>query len=182
MPVDAVRDGAIDVILRVFEKNAYLDVSLDKTLRRKKLKERGRRFLTHLAYGTVRHRLLSDHILTPLLHQPLEKLPKPILAVLRMGAFQALFCNQVTFPAMVHTSVDLAKKRGHAGTARLVNAVLKRVPQSLDEVTLPDPEREPVRHLSVRYSLPVWLVEQWHADFGADRARAMCEASDVPAA
>ncbi len=33
MPVDAVRDAALDAILRVFEKGAFLDASLDKTLR-----------------------------------------------------------------------------------------------------------------------------------------------------
>ena len=47
MPVDPVRDAAIDVLLRVFEHDAYLTVSLDKTLRRKSgaLSDRGRRFL-----------------------------------------------------------------------------------------------------------------------------------------
>ncbi|MBN2310156.1 MAG: 16S rRNA (cytosine(967)-C(5))-methyltransferase RsmB, partial [Candidatus Hydrogenedentes bacterium] len=181
MPVDATRDAAIDVLLRVFERDAYLDVSLDKTLRRKDLPERGRRFLTQLVYGTVRHKLLCDHILTPLLRQPLDKLPPAIHVILRMGVFQALFCNQVTFPAMVHTSVDLAKKRGHAGTARLVNAVLKRAPQTLDSVTLPDPEADPVGYLRVRYSMPRWLVRTWLDEMGFERTRQWCELTDEPA-
>ncbi len=181
MPVDAVRDAALDVILRVFEKGTFLDASLDKTLRRKRVSERGRRFLTQLAYGTVRHAVLCDSILEKLAHQPLAKLPPSILAVLRMGVFQALFCDQVTFPAMVHTSVDLAKKRGHAGTARLVNAVLRRAPASLDDVQLPDPKKEPAEYLRVRFSLPKWLVEKWTSQYGHERTEELCAALNLPA-
>ena len=181
MNIDAVRDAAIDVLLRVFERDVHLDVSLDKTIRRKVLSDRGRRFMTQLAYGTVRYRLLCDHVLTGLVRQPLEKLPPPILAILRMGVFQALFCRQVTFPAMVHTSVDLAKKRGHAGTAKLANAVLKRVPQKLEDVSLPGMEDNPAFALSVRHSMPHWIVERWIRELGQDGAAALCEASNTQA-
>src|SRR5690606_35623839 len=99
MPVDVVRDAAVDVLLRVFERGVHLDVSLDKTLRRKDPSERGRRFLTQLVYGTVRHRILLDHVLEPLLRQPLSNLPPPIWVILRMGVYQSLFLSQVTFPA-----------------------------------------------------------------------------------
>ncbi|MCC6698165.1 MAG: 16S rRNA (cytosine(967)-C(5))-methyltransferase RsmB [Candidatus Hydrogenedentes bacterium] len=181
MNIDPVRDAAIDVLLRVFERNVHLDESLDKTIRRKALSDRGRRFLTQLAYGTVRYRLLCDHVLKRLVRQPLDKLPPPILAILRMGVFQALYCRQVTFPAMVHTSVDLAKKRGHAGTAKLANAVLKRVPQHLEDVALPDSDTDPAAPLSVGHSMPLWLVTRWLREYGRDGAAALCEASNIQA-
>ena len=177
MPVDLVRDAAIDVLLRVFEDRAYLERSLDKTLRRKPLSDRGRRFLAQVAYGVVRHRGLCDHVLVRLCHQPLEELPLPILTILRMGIFQALFCRQVTFPAMVHTSVDLAKRRGHAGTARLVNAVLRKAPHSIEEVRLPSREKNVASFLAVRYSAPDWLVKLWIDDFGEEEAESLLAAS-----
>jgi len=176
MPVDLVRDAAVDVILRVFTRGVFLDASLDKTIRRKKLSDRGRRFLTHLSYGTVRHRMLCDHVLARLCRDPLEQLPPPILAILRMAVYQGIFLNQVTQPAMVHTSVELAKRRGHAGLARLVNAVLRRAPASLDDVVLPDPGEDPVAYLSLRYSTPVWLLERWREEFGETEAAALCAA------
>lgn len=180
MSVDSVRDAAIEVLLRVSERNVFLSDALDKTLRRKSLGDRGNRFLTQLVYGTVRHQRLADHILGRLLQQPITELPRPIHLILRMGVFQSLFCNQVTFPAMVHTSVDLAKKRGHPGTARLTNAVLKRVPQRIDDLPLPS-EENIVRHLGVRYSLPDWLVQQWIDHFGEEHATALCAASNAQA-
>jgi 16S rRNA (cytosine967-C5)-methyltransferase len=182
MPVDRVRDAAVDVLLRVLEGDAYLDRSLDKTLRRKEdLGDRGRRFLTMLAYGTVRHLALCDYVLAPLLHQPLAELPGPIRTILRMGVFQGLFLNQVTRPALVHTSVDLAKRRGHAGTARLVNAVLRRLPSSLDAVNFPSREDDPVAHLAARYSLPSWLAARWVQDFGLEKAFELAVASSEEA-
>lgn len=181
MPVDEVRDTAIDVLLRVFERQVHLDVSLDKSLRRRQLSPRGRRFLTQLCYGTVRHKVLCDHVLRDLCTQPLDKLPRPIHAILRMAIFQALFCNQVTRPAMVHTSVDLAKKRTHAGIARLVNAVLRRAPESLDEVRLPSRDADPVEYLCTRHSMPRWLVKGWLAEYGLDRAEALCTTCNIEA-
>jgi 16S rRNA (cytosine967-C5)-methyltransferase len=175
--VDAVRDAAVEALLRVSEKNIFLSDSIDKTLRRKGLSDRGSRFLSQLVYGTVRHQRLCDHILGRLLKQPIAELPRPIHIILRMGVFQALFCNQVTFPAMVHTSVDLAKKRGHPGTAGLTNAVLKRVPQRIEDIPLPDVSHGLARHLGVRYSLPDWIVQQWIDLFGAESAAALCAAS-----
>ncbi len=182
MPVDPVRDAAIDVLLRVFDRGAFLNLSLDKTLRRKTdLSERGARFLTQLVYGTTRHAGLCDYVVQPLLHQPLDELPTPIRMVLRMGVFQALFCHQVTFPAMVHTSVDLAKKRGHIGTSRLVNAVLKRIPQSLEQISFPDRETQPVEFLSARYSIASWIAASWIDEYGFAGAEALCAAADSEA-
>ncbi|MFP4172056.1 MAG: 16S rRNA (cytosine(967)-C(5))-methyltransferase RsmB [Candidatus Hydrogenedentota bacterium] len=177
MAADPVRDAAIDVLLRVYTRGAYLKEALDKSLRRRNLSDRGRRFLTQLVYGAVRHRLLCGHILQRLLHQPLEELPVPIRLVLEMGVYQALFCDNVTFPAMVHTSVELAKKRGHAGTAKLANAVLKKVPESLDDVALPSRDHEWREYLSVRYSLPLWMVQLWERDAAqGGELEALCQA------
>jgi len=173
---DPVRDAGVGVLLRVFEHGAFLERALDRTLGRRQLSDRGRRFLTQLVYGTVRHRLLCDYVLEGRLHQPLDELPGPIRAILRMGVFQSLFCRQVTFPSMVHTSVELAKRRGHAGTARLVNAVLRRVPQGMEDVALP-PLEDRARYLSVRYSVPQWLVAEWLSEHGDAGAEKLCDAA-----
>ena len=174
MKADIARQAAVDALLRIFFHGAYPNFAIDSALRRKNVSDRGRRFLTQLVYGTVRHKLLCDHVLAQSVNRPLDDLPRPILTVLRMAVFQALFCTQVTTPAMVHTSVELGRCWGHAGLARLVNAVLRRVPKSLSEVRLPDREAEPVPYMSLRYSMPAWLVEEWMGEYGATDAETMC--------
>jgi len=177
--IDIVRNAAVDVLLRVFYGGAYLNIALDNAIRKSKPSERGRRFLTQLVYGTVRHKTLCDHVLAGRLHQPLDQLPRPVLAVLRMGVFQALFLDGVTFPAMVHTSVELARYRGHAGMARVANAVLRRVPKTLGEVSLPPRDEDFAGHLAVRYSIPEWLVRRWIEEFGEAGAETVCAASNT---
>ncbi len=181
MPAEPVRDAAIDVLLRVIERDVFLDVSLDKTLRRKNFSDRGRRFLGMLVYGTVRHRILCDYVLQKHCHQPLDKLPTALLVILRMAVFQALFCDQVTTPAMVHTSVDLAKKRTHAGLARMVNAVLRKVPERLEDIGLPNAEENLYKYLKIRYSMPKWLIRKWAEQFDDETALRLCEASNEAA-
>jgi 16S rRNA (cytosine967-C5)-methyltransferase len=178
---DAVRAAAVDVLLRVFQAGAYLNHAVDSVLQRRELSQRGRRFLTQLAYGTVRYKLLCDYILGKIVRQPLEELPPPILAILRMGVFQSLFMNQVPFPAMVNTSVTLARVFGHVGTAKLANAVLRRVPKTLEQVEFPARESNAAHYLSIRYSMPEWLVEKWLEERGEARAEQLCETLNVEA-
>ena len=176
MPVDPVRDAAVDVLLRVFERGIHLEESLDKTIRRKGslLSPRGRRFLSQICYGTVRHRLLCDHVLSGLCEQPLDDLPPAVLVVLRMAIFQSLFCSQVTRPAMVHTSVDLSQKRGHAGLARMTNAILRKAPETLENIAFPDPAKDMAAYLRLRYSLPRWMAREWVERFGPEGAERFC--------
>lgn len=179
--VDAVRAAAVDALLRVFQADAYLNRAVDGVLQRRDLSQRGRRFLTQLAYGTVRYRLLCDYILAKIVRQPLDELPPPILSILRMGVFQSLFMNQVPFPAMVNTSVTLARVFGHVGTAKLANAVLRRVPKSLDQVQFPQREPNIARYLSIRHSMPEWLTATWLEEHGEARAEQLCQALNIEA-
>lgn len=183
MPVDPVRDAAIDTLLRIFEHGHRTNLALERTISRRgsRLSSRGRRFLSALVYGTTRHSTLADHVLKPLLSKPINLLPLPIRLILRMGVYQAIYLDSVTFPAMVHTSVDVAKKKGNPGTARLVNAVLKKVPQSLDDITFPDAKEDAGLYLSVRYSLEKWLCDRWVEEYGFERAEAICAASNEEA-
>lgn len=181
MPIDPVRDSAVDILLRVLNEGLHADVALDKRLSRGNYSPQGARFLTHLVYGVARHKLLCDHVLRGICEQPLDQLPDAVLMILRMGVYQQLFCDNVTRPAMVHTSVELAKRRGHAGLARVANAVLRRVPETLDAVTLPDREGDFTEYLRLRYSMPRRLVRLWIALYGEAGAERFCAACSEPA-
>ncbi len=181
MAVDPVRAGAISILLRVLNEGKHTDVLLDRKLSRGRFSPQGGRFLTHLVYGVVRHKLLCDHVLSGICEQPLDQLPPPVLMVLRMGVYQQFFCDNVTRPAMVHTSVDLAKHHSHPGLARLVNAVLRRVPDTLDAVSLPDRHEHFMEYLRVRYSMPRRLVRRWIHLYGQEGAERFCAACNIPA-
>ena len=79
-----------------------------------------------LAYGTVQRRATLDAALERLVDRPLRKLDPPVLAALRLGAFELLFADATPDHAAVDQAVELAKAAGAAHAAGLVNAVLRR--------------------------------------------------------
>ncbi|MGC8847136.1 MAG: transcription antitermination protein NusB, partial [Candidatus Hydrogenedens sp.] len=116
--VDIVRAAVINTLLRWEDGKLPIDECISRTLRRKTYSTRGRRFFAYLVYGTIRNLDLLDHIISQYFKNSLDELPRPILYILRIAVFQIYFCDIVTTPAAVHTSVDLARTFGHAGLAR----------------------------------------------------------------
>jgi len=108
----------------------------------------------------------------------LEGLTVSIRNVLRLGAYQILFSDGVPDRAAVYESVELAKRVGHPGTARLVNAVLRKVVRERDRIEYPDPEGDPAGYLAVLGSHPRWLAARWIARFGMKEASARCAANN----
>src|SRR5690606_37221507 len=84
-----------------------------------------------------------------------------VLDVLALGTHQ-LLGTRVPSHAAVSSSVDLARAALGAGPAKFVNAVLRRVAaRSLDEwldELAPPFDRDPERHLALRYAHPRWVV------------------------
>ncbi|MDR7434952.1 MAG: 16S rRNA (cytosine(967)-C(5))-methyltransferase RsmB [Armatimonadota bacterium] len=169
------RKVALEILTRVEEGAAYSNILLQKAGEHLDEEERG--LISELVLGTLRHRLRVDRALGHFLHYPLESLPPLIRSILRLGAYQLLFLSRIPKAVAVSTSVELAKQVGHAGTASLVNAVLRRLGTE-GEPPLPREEEDPAGYLSIAYSHPSWLVRRWVERFGWEGARALCEANN----
>jgi 16S rRNA (cytosine967-C5)-methyltransferase len=150
---------------RVLERAAYAPV--DQAL------------VTEMVLGTLRQQGRLDYALESALRRPLLSLPPAIRTILRLGLYQVWFLDRVPDAAAVHQAVEAAKRHGHAGTARLVNAVLRRLAAE-GEPPPPRPEDDPVGHLAVTHSHPRWLVQRWIARWGARETRALCAANNLP--
>ena len=171
------RTVALEILRRVEVHGAYVK---DELLgdRVSGLLPRDRAFCRELVSGTMRWRGRLDWVLARCLEGDLEGLTIPIRNVLRLGAYQILFSDGVPDRAAVYESVELAKRVGHRGTVRLVNAVLRRAVRERDRIAYPDPERDPVGHLAVVGSHPRWLAARWIERFGMEEASALCAANN----
>jgi 16S rRNA (cytosine967-C5)-methyltransferase len=157
-----------------------VSVLLHRTLGRSALSAVDRGLATAITLGVLRHRARLDYALAPLLERPLDELPPAIRTILRMGAFQILDLDRVPASAATSEAVNLAHAHGHKGTARLVNAVLRRL-AATGAPALPDPARDPLAHLAVAASHPRWLLERWVERWGFDEAAALARANAQPA-
>lgn len=134
---------------------------------------RERRFAHELVSGTLRLQGRLDWILAAHTRQPLGELDAAVRVLLRLGAYQIREANGVAPHAAVYETVELAKQAAPRATS-LVNAVLRALQRQLEPLPFPDPLREPLQHLAVRHSHPLWLVERWLARFGFESTAALC--------
>jgi 16S rRNA (cytosine967-C5)-methyltransferase len=153
--------------------------ALDYRARKANLDARDRAFATELAYGAIKMRRALDWYLQPFVGERKTQLPPATHEILRLAFYELIYTRADTH-ATVFEFVNLAKRYGHRGVANLVNAVLRSF---LRDRPL-DPTRELFEsddeYLGTRYSLPTWLVRQWHGVFGA-QIEAICAAVNEPA-
>ena len=176
-----MREVALRVLFEVESRSVFADRLLDRKLAESDLPENDRRLATQIVQGTLRQQRRLDYVLEHLLQGPRPELPIWIRLCLRMGAYQLLFLDRVPRHAAVDETVALARKYGHPGTAGLVNAVLRRLPEALSEITFPDPATDLVTALGVLDSHPDWIVRRWLARYGRQVTEELLRANNRPA-
>ncbi|OAT81461.1 16S rRNA (cytosine(967)-C(5))-methyltransferase [Desulfotomaculum copahuensis] len=179
--IDA-RELAWQVLLAVEEKNAYVNIALDRALERFHPGRLDRAFATQLVYGVLRSRNTLDWALEHFLRgRTLAGQTPPVRIILRLGAYQLMFMDRVPAPAACNESARLARRHGRPGTAGFVNGVLRSLARGLKEIPFPAWEEDPVAHLTVVHSHPRWLVHRWLAELGPAQTRELCRADNTPA-
>lgn len=168
------------MLARVDAGGAFANVALHYALARARFSPEDAALATELVWGTLRYQARLDWTLAVRLRYALDELPPRIRAILRSAVYQLLFLRRVPAHAAVHEAVTLARRHGHAGTARLTNAVLRAVAGG-GEQPLPDAQAEPAGHIAIEHAHPRWLVDRWIARYGAAETIALCSANNTAA-
>jgi 16S rRNA (cytosine967-C5)-methyltransferase len=126
-----------------------------------------RALATQLVSGTIKWRSKIDFIIKQLSHR--SRVVSPIvLNILRLSIYQLLFLDKVPDYGATNEGVKLAKKFGDSYQAGYVNAILRRYLREKDAVEFPDLYEDAIKHISVVYSHPAWLVRRWLSRYGTD--------------
>jgi 16S rRNA (cytosine967-C5)-methyltransferase len=134
---------------------------------------------TELVYGVLRHQGYLDAWIARFATPPLDRLPPKILIALRLALYQILFLERIPSSAAVNTAVQWVKHDLGHGPAGLVNAVLREALRRPERFRLPDPERETVDHLSIKYSHPTWMVRRWLGRLGRKETETLLQANNA---
>jgi 16S rRNA (cytosine967-C5)-methyltransferase len=126
------RVAAYQVVLRVFEQDAYADRAFAAAAAR--LDARDRALAQQIAYGTVQRVRALDHGIETLGRRPLRKLHAQVRAALRIGAYQLAYLDSVPSHAAVNDSVELVRAAGLERAVPFANAVLRRLTVGLREL------------------------------------------------
>jgi 16S rRNA (cytosine967-C5)-methyltransferase len=168
--VSPARGVAFRVLRRVFEDDAYAD----RALRAESvgLDDRDRALARRLAYGAVQRRRTLDHAIEALARRPVRKLDAPVLAALRLGAYQLAFMEGVPRYAAVNESVELVRRAGLERAVPFANAVMRRLADGVRALCEALPEGTPAE-AALRHSYPDWIASTWWDAFGPAEARAL---------
>jgi 16S rRNA (cytosine967-C5)-methyltransferase len=168
---DEPRNAAFDVLRAVDERDAYANLLLPRLLHERGLTGRDAALATELTYGTLRGLGTYDAIVAACSDRAPDALDPPLLDALRLGVHQ-LLKTRVPPHAAVGTTVDLVRLRVGVGPSRFANAVLRKVAtRSLEQwlpIVAPDPDADPVGHLTVVHSHPRWIVSALRDALGGD--------------
>lgn len=176
-----VRLLALEVLLAVTKEGQYSHIVLGQTLEKYQyLSKQERSFLTRLCEGTLEQMLRIDYVLNQFSTVKVNKMKPVIRCILRCGVYELLFMDKVPPQAACNEAVKLAQKKGFANLKGFVNGVLRSISRNKEGIAWPDPKEEPLSWLSVTYSMPKWILEEWVPRYGMEQAREILEAFLAP--
>lgn len=162
------RSAALTALLHVDINEGYSNIVLDKTLSSLDLEQRDKALASAIFYGVLERRITLDYIINQFSKTPTKKMSAQVLEILRIGVYQILYLEKIPKSAAVNESVNLAKEKENVKASGFINAVLRSLLRNLDEIKMPDPEKETLLYLSVKYSFPEWLIALWQKAYGKD--------------
>ena len=159
---------ALEALLDITEAGAYANLRLKEALTG--LPQREARWVSAMVYTTLDHLLYIDYVLA---HFAKGRTQPVIRGILRMGVAQLLYM-EVPDSAACNESVNLCKKVGKNKLSGYVNGVLRAICRNRENLPpLPD---NSVDRLSIQFSWPRWLVDEYVAQYGTEFTTALLDA------
>lgn len=169
-----LRAIVLDILSEILDDGKYSHVVLNQALLKYQyLEKQERSFMTRLTLGTLENKIYLSYVINHFSKTKVEKMKPVIRNIMLMSVYQILFMEQVPDSAAVNEAVKLAGKRGLSGLKGFVNGVLRAVSREGRnmEVITGDAGR-----LSIKYSVPEWIVKEWLDLYGEHKVQSILEA------
>ena len=142
------------------------------------LPRQDRAFIKRVCEGTVEYGIQNDYIINQYSKIKINKCKPVIRAILRMSVYQIRFLDAVPDSAVVNEAVKLAEKKHFYNLKGFVNGVLRTIVREKDHLPIPK-ENNTTQYLSVKYSMPEFLVEEFVSQYGNETEETKTEANNV---
>ena len=146
---------AVNALGEQERRNAYSDALLSDFLSGYDLEPRDAALTARLYYGVLQNKILLDRRISAHCSLKLSKLHPKVRNILRVGAYQLLFCDKIPASAAVNEAVKQTRITGNGRASGMVNAILRRISENPNAELSFSSETE---RLSVTYSHPEELV------------------------
>ncbi len=170
------RELVLETLLSVEKGESYSHKALSALLDKYQyLSKQERSFITRVTLGTLERRIELDYIIDWFSKVKVKKMKPVIRCILRMGVYQLKYMDSVPDSAVCNEAVKLAGKKGFVSLKGFVNGVLRSISRNLPEVSYPSEEEKPIEAVSIRCSIPQWILRQWREDYGWEKTKSMAE-------
>lgn len=171
--VISTREIILGVLLEIDRDGEYSHIAIRNALDKYQyLPKQDRAFITRVCEGTIEYMLTIDYIIEQFSSVKVEKMKPVIREIVRSGVYQLIYMDRIPDSAVCNEAVKLAQKKGFYSLKGFVNGVLRNVARNKENITYP-PETQPIAYLSVKYSIPAWLVEKWVLEYGFEQTERM---------
>lgn len=164
-----IRAIAIDSMIEIMENHGLCHIVVSDTLTKYQyLDKKDRAFYSRLVQGTCENLIYIDYVINSFSKTKTTKMKPFIRNNLRIAVYQIIFLQSIPDSAACNEAVKLTTKRGFSGLRGFVNGVLRNIARDYDKVELPDYTKNKYYHLSVKYSVPEWIIKMWCEQYGDD--------------
>lgn len=151
------------VLEMLLTENVYSNVLVRDVLdKHNYLPRQEKSFIKRMYEGTLERQIELDYIVNLYSKVKTDKMKKVIRSIMRMGVYQILYMDSVPDAAACNEAVKLAQRKGFATLKGFVNGVLRNIARNREKIEYTS--------LSVKYSMPEWIVDMWTAQLGAGTA------------
>ncbi len=154
------------VILKKIYKEHKLATEVYPAYLEKLEDDRDKRLVLEIVYGVNRFKGRLEYVLSRFANK--NRTESDIWLLMLTGVYQLLFLTRTPPYAIIHQTVDVAKKI-NPKVSGFVNAVLKSVSRSKNSITFPSRDNL-TDFIQYTLSFPLFLGMKWIADYGEDKA------------
>lgn len=158
---------AVEILEKVELDDAYSNLLLRNTIKDHELSKEETNLLTELVYGVIQRKMTLDYQLDPFIKKQ-KKLENWVVQLLRLSLYQMEYLDRIPAHAIVNEAANIARIRGHRGIVGLINGVLRNIQRK--GVSNPAEIKPINKRLSIQYSLPLWLVDEFIQELGIKEA------------
>jgi 16S rRNA (cytosine967-C5)-methyltransferase len=170
-----LREIVLGILMEVTEREAYSHIALRNTLEKYQyLPKHDRAFISRVTEGTLENLIQTDYVIECFSKVPIYNMKPLIRNLLRMSVYQLKYMDNIPDSAVVNEAVRLAQKRGFYNLKGFVNGVLRAAAREMDSITYPSADVNPIEYLSVRYSMPQWILKKWMDQFSFEEVEKVC--------
>lgn len=170
----STRQLALEAMVSIMENGEYCDKVLHGILDRNPLEQRDKAFLMRLVEGTVERCIEIDYVIDRYSKLPVAKQKPVVREILRLAVYQIMYMDQVPDSAACNEAVKLACTNHLIPLKGFVNGVLRNVVRFYEDTPYPKAKDE-VRHLSIWYSMPEWIVTRFIDQYGFEKTEAILQ-------